>query len=100
MLTKALRQIPVSEVAWSWGEFYNGGIQPLYDISHANDWQRLATCAIDLGLDEQAPKMRPGEDTLSPRSALARNLSDATDRLLKGVREGWRRLGCLLTVPR
>jgi hypothetical protein len=86
VLRSALRQIPSSNVAWSWGEFHNGGLQPLYDISRENDWPRQALCAVDLGLGEQPAPTQPGE-TLTPRLALARNLTKATERLLRQVRE-------------
>jgi hypothetical protein len=86
VLLKALRQIPSSGAAWSWGEFHNGGIQPLFDISREQDWQRLAVCAVDLGLDGQPARTRPGE-VLTPRAALSRNLTRATEQLLHIVRE-------------
>ena len=86
VLVNALRKIPSSGAGWSWGEFYNGGIQPLYDISRGNDWLREAICAVDLGLGEYQPRTRPGE-TLTPQLALDRNLIDATERLLQRVRE-------------
>lgn len=86
VLRSALRQIPTSNVAWSWGEFHNGGLQPLYDMSRERDWAREALCAVDLGLGERPARTRPGE-TLAPRLALARNLTEATERLLHEVRE-------------
>jgi hypothetical protein len=86
VLRSSLRQIPSSNVAWSWGEFHNGGLQPLYDISRERDWTREALCAVDLGLGEQPAPTHPGE-TLTPRLALARNLTKAIERLLHEVRE-------------
>lgn len=86
VLLTALSYIPSRGTAWSWGEFHNGGIQPLFDIDRAKDWQRLAICAVDLGLDARPPRTRPGEE-LSPREALARNLGDATEGLLHEVRK-------------
>jgi hypothetical protein len=85
VLLKALRQIP-SAGAWSWGEFHNGGIQPLYDMSRTKDWSRLAVCAADLGLAEQQPRKRNGE-VLSPLYGLSRNLTKATEDLLRAIRE-------------
>jgi hypothetical protein len=85
VLLKALRQIP-SRGAWSWGEFHNGGLQPLYDISRTKDWPRLAVCAADLGLAEHHPRTRDGE-VLSPLDGLSRNLTKATEDLLRAVRE-------------
>jgi hypothetical protein len=78
-------QIP-SRGAWSWGEFHNGGLQPLYDMSREEDWPLEALCAVDLGLGEHPVRMQPGE-ILTPRLALARNLTTATEDLLRAVRE-------------
>ena len=86
VLLQALRQIPSSGAAWSWGEFHNGGLQPLYDMNPEEDWPREALCAVDLGLGEYPAKMRPGE-ILTPRLALARNLTKATEELLAAIRE-------------
>jgi hypothetical protein len=86
VLLKALRQIPTTGAAWSWGEFHNGGTQPLYDISHHKDWHRMAVCAVDLGLDAQAPRPRQGRVLSSPRAALSANLTDAIEGLLHEVR--------------
>jgi hypothetical protein len=86
VLRSALRQIPSSNTAWSWGEFHNGGLQPLYDISREKDWAQWAAYAVDLGLAEQAPPMRDGE-TLTPLDGLSRNLIGAIERLLHEVRE-------------
>jgi hypothetical protein len=86
VLLQALRQIPSSGAAWSWGEFHNGGLQPLYDISGAKDWPRLAVCAADLGLAEHHAKLREGE-VLTPLDGLSRNLTQATERLLQALRE-------------
>lgn len=83
----ALSYIPFSNVAWSWGEFYNGGIQPMYDIGREKDWPRLALCAADLGLAERHPRLRKADETLTPLEALSRNLGDGIDRLLAAVRE-------------
>jgi hypothetical protein len=85
VLMKAVSYIPATGAAWSWGEFTNGGIQPLFDIDRAHDRLRLATCAVDLGLDTRPPRTRPGE-TLSPREALSRNLTEAIEGLLEVVR--------------
>ena len=85
VLLKALRQIP-STGAWSWGEFHNGGLQPLYDISRTKDWPRLAVCAADLGLAEQQPRTTDGE-VLSPLDGLSRNLTKATEDLLRAIRD-------------
>ncbi len=86
VLARALRYIPSSNVAWSWGEFHNGGLQPLYDMSRENDWPREAVCAVDLGLGEHPAPTRSGE-ILTPRLALARNLTQGTEQLLRAVRE-------------
>lgn len=86
VLVHALSEIPHSEAPWSWGEFHNGGLQPLYDISRAEDWPRGALWAVDLGLGDQPAATHPGE-TLTPRGALARNLTQATERLLGEVRK-------------
>jgi hypothetical protein len=86
VLIGAVRQIPRSGAAWSWGEFHNGGLQPLSATSGREEWLRRAICAIDLGVDEQPPRTRPGE-VLTPRKALARNLVAATERILEVVRD-------------
>jgi hypothetical protein len=86
VLLTALRQIPSSGAAWSWGEFHNDGMQPLYDMSRTKDSLREAVCATDLGLGEQRPQLRPGE-TLTPLEGLARNLTQATEHLLHALRE-------------
>ena len=85
VLLKALRQIP-SAGAWSWGEFQDGGLQPLYDITRTKDWPRLAVCAADLGLAEQPPRTKDGE-VLSPLDGLSRNLTKATEDLLRAIRD-------------
>jgi hypothetical protein len=92
VLLQALRQIPARGAAWSWGEFHNGGLQPLYDISSATDWPRLAVCAADLGLAEHEAKSREGE-VLTPLDGLSRNLTQATERLLRALREHLERAG-------
>jgi hypothetical protein len=84
VLRDALKQISNT---WSWGEFHNGGTQPLYDIGREKDWHRLAVCAVDLGLDAQPARVMTPDEVLSPRDALARNLGDATDRLLREVKD-------------
>lgn len=84
VLLSALRQIPSSGAAWSWGEFYNGGIQPLYDMSREEEWPHEALCAVDLGLGEYPAPARTGE-VLTPRLALARNLTKATEQLLQAI---------------
>lgn len=86
MLRYALREIPSGGAAWSWGEFHNGGLQPLYDIGREKDWPRLAVCATDLGLAERHPTVKNGE-SLTPLDGLARNLGDAIERLLHALRE-------------
>jgi hypothetical protein len=85
VLSYALGEIPSSGAAWSWGEFHNGGLQPIYDMTREKDWPRLAVCAADLGLDGQPPTTKDGE-TLTPRDGLSRNLIEATERLLQVVR--------------
>jgi hypothetical protein len=85
VLTQALRQIPTTGGAWSWGEFHNGGIQPLFDISRDKEWYRLAVCAIDLGVADRQPVLRSGE-ILNPLEGLARNLGDAVEAVLHQVR--------------
>lgn len=82
----ALSYIPRTSAAWSWGEFYNGGIQPLYDISREEDWARLGLCALDLGLGDEPVRVGDGE-LVSPRVALAKRLMEATEKLLRGVTE-------------
>ena len=84
VLRNALEEISNT---WSWGEFHNGGIQPLYDISREKDWHRLAVCAVDLGLDAQPARVMTRDEVLSPRDALARNLGDATDRVLRQIKD-------------
>ena len=86
ILRSALRQIPASNAAWSWGEFHNGGLQPLYDLSRKEDWPREALSAVDLGLGERPAPVQPGE-ILTPRLVLARNLTQATEQLLQAIRE-------------
>ena len=86
VLLNALRQIPSTVGAWSWGEFHDGGLQPLYDMTREEDWPREAVCSVDLGLGEYPAPMRPGE-SLTPRLALARNLTAATEALLRAIRE-------------
>lgn len=86
VLLDALGEIPSSGAAWSWGEFHNGGLQPLYDMSREKDWPRLALCAVDLGLGEQ-PQMTRNDEALTPRGQLSRNLTKATEELLQAVRE-------------
>jgi hypothetical protein len=86
VLISALRQIPSSNAAWSWGEFHNGGLQPLYDMSPEDEWPREALVAVDLGLGEHPASTQPGE-VLSPRLALARQLTKATEQLLAAIRE-------------
>ena len=85
VLLKALREIPSSGAAWSWGEFHDGGLQPLYDISREKDWYSLAVATIDLGLADARPTIREGE-ILSPIGSLARNLTEATEGLLHEIR--------------
>lgn len=87
VLVRALRHIPSSNAPWSWGEFYNGGVGPLFDMSREKDWPRLALCAADLGLAEQHPRLRNPDENLTPLNALDRNLGDGIDRLLAAVRE-------------
>ncbi|HKP20080.1 MAG TPA: hypothetical protein VJT68_01080 [Thermoleophilaceae bacterium] len=99
VLLQALRQIPASGAAWSWGEFYNGGVQPLYDMSRTKDRPRLAVCAADLGLAERQPRVRNGE-TLTPLDGLARNLMQATEHLLLEVSELLKRAGVSPYGPR
>jgi hypothetical protein len=91
VLLQALRQIPSNGAAWSWGEFHNAGLQPLYDISSATDWPRLAVCAAGLGLAEHEAKSREGE-VLTPLDGLSRDLTQATERLLRALREHLERL--------
>ena len=86
VLLSALREIPSSDVAWSWGEFFNAGLQPLYDMSRKEEWPREALCAVDLGLGEYPAPARSGE-VLTPRLALARNLTKATEELLQAIRQ-------------
>ena len=86
VLLSALSQIPSSAAAWSWGEFHNGGLQPLYDLSDKKDWAQWAVYAVDLGLAEQLAPTRDGE-TLTPLDGLSRNLIGAIERLLHKVRE-------------
>jgi hypothetical protein len=90
----ALRKIPSSGAAWSWGEFHNGGLQPLYTLSDTKDWQRWALYAVDLGVAEKVPPIRDGETTLTPLEGLSRNLISATEPAAKGPRtpRGGRRL--------
>lgn len=83
-LVGALEHIPIRPVAWSWGEFHNGGTTPIGEIGRGEDWERLASIAIDLGLDARVPKMH-GDETLTPRQALARNLMQATEDTLLEV---------------
>lgn len=85
MLTRALRQIPSQGGAWSWGEFYNGGISPLHEMSGEEGARRMAVCAADLGLDDQPTQARPGE-ILTGDMAVARNLTDAIERLITALR--------------
>jgi hypothetical protein len=66
--------------------FHNGGLQPLYDMSRKEEWPREALSAVDLGLGERAAPTQPGE-ILTPRLALARNLTKATEQLLQAIRE-------------
>ena len=81
VLVKALRQIPSSGAAWSWGEFHNGGTQPLYDMSrHPERW---AVYAADLGLAEGAPVAMAD---CSP-DGLARAVSQAIEHLLGTLRK-------------
>ena len=82
----ALRKIPSSGAAWSWGEFHNGGLQPLYTLSDRKDWHRWALYAVDLGVAEKVSPTRDGE-TLTPLEGLSRNLISATEQLLEKVRE-------------
>lgn len=86
ILRSALRQIPASNAAWSWGEFHNGGLRPLYDMSRKEEWPLEALSAVDLGLGERPAPTQPGE-ILTPRLALARNLTKATEQLLQAIRE-------------
>jgi hypothetical protein len=82
VLLKALRQIPSSRVTWSWGEFHNGGIQPLYDASRPGERWRWAVYAADLGLtDDQAQDT--GEDATAD---LAQRVGQATEALLHELR--------------
>jgi hypothetical protein len=85
VLRSALRQIPSSEIAWSWGEFHNGGLQPLYDLTAKKDWVQWAVYAVELGLAEQPPARREGE-TLTPLDGLSRNLIAGIEQLLQEVR--------------
>ena len=87
VLLNALSQIPRVPAAWSWGGFYNHGIQSMYDIGREEDWVRLAICAVDLGVADHTPTLYGGEDGLTPLGGLSRNLTDATDRLIAGLRE-------------
>jgi hypothetical protein len=86
ILLSAVSQIPSSRAAWSWGEFHNGGLQPLYDLSDKKDWSQWAVYAVDLGLGEQLTPTRDGEN-LTPLDGLSRNLIGAIERLLHGVRD-------------
>ena len=74
-LTYALSQIPPVPAAWSWGEFHNAGLQPLYDMTAEDDWARWGACAADLGLEGDAS-----------HAELSRTLIAATERLLAQVR--------------
>jgi hypothetical protein len=84
VLLHALRKIPASGAAWSWGEFHNGGLTPLYAVTE-DDWRRLILSAVDLGLDKRVPATTPGA-TPTPREALAGNLLAATEQMLTVVR--------------
>lgn len=85
VLLHAVRKIPSSGAAWSWGEFHNGGLTPLSGIAEDDDWRRLMRCAIDLGLDEKVPATRSGSIP-TPREALVGNLVAATEHMLRAVR--------------
>jgi hypothetical protein len=86
ILLGALREIPRVPAAWSWGEFHNAGLQPLYDMTKRKDWPGWAAVASDLGLDEEPAVTETGE-VLTPRAALSRSLIAASERLLLRVRE-------------
>lgn len=82
----AISQIPTGDVAWSWGEFHNAGIEAVFELDRDTNSQRLAVCAADLALDDQPPLTRSGQTGI-PREALSRSLMAATERLLLAIRE-------------
>ena len=49
--------------------------------------RRLALCAVDLGLDDRAPKLYRHDEVLTPRAGLARNLGAAVDDLIAALRK-------------
>ena len=55
-------------------------------MNSEEEWPREALCAVDLGLGEFSPPAQSGE-IASPRVALARNLTSATERLLQELRK-------------
>jgi hypothetical protein len=59
----------------------------MYAIGQEKDWMRLAACAVDLGVDDRAPRLYTGDEALTPRGGLARNLTEATDRLIAGLKQ-------------
>jgi hypothetical protein len=81
-LRRAANEIPTVPAAWSWGEFHHAGTFPADELIKSDDPVRLAICAFDLGLADQASNSAD-----SPRQVLSRNLMDATDALLRSVRE-------------
>jgi hypothetical protein len=82
-LRRATNEIPTVPAAWSWGEFHHAGIGPADELIRSDDSVRLAICASDLGLaDQPSPN---SADT--PRQALSQNLMEATDALLRSLRE-------------
>lgn len=82
-LRRATNEIPTAPAAWSWGEFHHAGIFPAHELIQSDDPVRLAICAADLGLADQASPN--SADT--PRQALSRNLMEATEALLRSLRE-------------
>jgi hypothetical protein len=86
VLIGALSAIPAADVAWSWGEFHNRGLQPLYDMNDAHDWPNLAACAVDLGLGEHPVAGRDGK-VLSPLAQLSAALVESTENLLARIRQ-------------
>ena len=82
-LLRAANEIPTVPAAWSWGEFHHAGISRVHELIQADDPVRLAICAADLGLADQASP----NSTDTPRQALARNLMEATEALLRSISE-------------
>jgi hypothetical protein len=82
-LRRATNEVPTVPAAWSWGEFHHAGIFPANELIESDDPVRLAICASDLGLADQASPN--SADT--PRQALSWNLMAATEALLRHLRE-------------